>query len=215
MFLFSTMCLHAAPSRKFKSFLKSMIIPGWGEISNGDKTGYVHMAAEVLLFSTKYYYEKESDIYETNAEDVALKYSGIGTMNITNQHKDDLGRYDSSGYGPNGYNANILQTMVYSYPDFTDQQKIDYLAENTYSEEMGWDWDTSEHQKKYRVYRKKSLDFKDNAKVVTSAILLNHLASGIHAMISATRLSDHAKNVNVGFTTDRENNLILNASLRF
>ncbi len=209
------MCLHAAPSPKAKSFLKSIIIPGWGEVSNGDKTGYIHFAAEILLFSTKYYYQNQADVYNTNAEDCALKYSGIESMNITNQHKVDLGKYDSSGYGPNGYNAYILQSMHYDYPDLTEQEQIDFLAEHTYSDELGWDWDSGAHRAKYRVYRKKNMDFKDKAKVMTSAIIMNHLASGIHSMFSSARKANKNKQVKFGVSTNKDDNLLLTAIVRF
>lgn len=216
IFLFSAMCLHAAPSRKAKSFLKSIIVPGWGELSNGDKAGYVHLAAEVLLFSTKYYYQKQADIATTNAEDYALKYSGIQSMDISEQHKIDLGKYDSSGYGTNGYNSFVLQGMNYNYPNLSDQEKIDYLAENTYSDELGWNWDSGAHRAKYRVYRKDNQDFSDKAKVMTSAIVLNHLASGIHSMISTARYNKkHKQQVSFGVSADKTDNLILTATLRF
>ena len=58
-----------------KSLFKSLILPGWGELSAGNKSGYGFIATEVALWSIKFYFANEQDLVRTQSEEHAERYA--------------------------------------------------------------------------------------------------------------------------------------------
>ena len=178
--------IYATKQHVGKSILKSAILPGWGEISNGNKTGYVFLSNEVFLWFTKYYFHKESSLYEEASKYQARKYAHIDpTINFNEQFYLDLKGYMSSGFEPDGYNAYVVQLAKETYPDSLEAQQ-DYILENMYSDNFHWNWDDKDRKYDYKILRKRITQYSDYAGAMTGFIILNHLISAINsARISA------------------------------
>jgi len=169
-----------------KSIVKSALIPGWGEISNGNKTGYIFFSNEVFLWFTKYYFHRESSLYEEASKYQARKYAHIDPIkNYSDQFYLDLKGYMSSGFESGGFNANVVQEAKEAHPDSLDLQQ-NYILEHMYSDEFSWHWDDKDRKYDYKILRKRITEYSDYAATMTGFIILNHIVSAINsARISA------------------------------
>jgi hypothetical protein len=71
-----------------------------------------------------------------------------------------------------------------------------YIAENCYTDDQYWYWDSSENRNQYNKIRNRSNDYRDYAMVTGGILLLNHLTSAIDVM----RWSAEAKRGNISFS---------------
>ena len=180
------------------NMLKSAIFPGWGELSVGHKSGYTLMAAEIILWSAKYYYLEESDFKETASFKYAIKYAHINpSKDYDESYFGHLKKYTSSGYEAGGYNAHILAEAEKIEDPVAREE---YIQNNIYSDEYYWNWDNKDKKKQYGVLRKRILQYSDYVQVFTGVIIANHIFSAIHSM----RISSKLKRLEfkVGFDKD-------------
>ena len=178
--------------------LKSAIFPGWGELSVGHKSGYTLIAAEIILWSAKYYYLEESDFKETASFKYAIKYAHIDpSKDYDESYFGHLKKYTSSGYEAGGYNAHILAEAEKIEDPVAREE---YIQNNIYSDEYYWNWDNKDKKKQYGVLRKRILQYSDYVQVFTGVIIANHIFSAIHSM----RISSKLKRLEskVGFDKD-------------
>ncbi|MCD4828559.1 MAG: hypothetical protein K8R90_03905 [Candidatus Cloacimonetes bacterium] len=164
--------------------LRSLVIPGWGELSMGDPSGYVFLTTEVMLWAGRYYFTNESDITESAAHDFAVQWSGIRPGNYDEDYWLDLVRYDSSGYDAGGYNESVLRDALSRYPDDPEAQQA-YIDEHAYSDMYAWDWVDREHRARFSSMRSDASQYSDYAKTVTGIIVANHLLSVLNTLRSA------------------------------
>ncbi len=164
------------------SIIKSMIIPGWGQLASGNNTGYINLATEVVLISSKLYCDNEADINKEHSINYAIKYAHIGSESYSNDYYKTIGRYDSSYFEPNGYNQEVLEQAAELFPgDNVAQQE--YINENQIAENMNWRWDSSSNRYKYNSLRRDYHDYEDYSKTLVGVIIANHLISTIDMMI--------------------------------
>ncbi len=166
--------------KKIVSFLKSALIPGWGELSQNHKSAYVFFTSEASLILSYKYFELQSD----NKINQSLLYA-CKKAHIPYKIKDEnlrliVGKYNSSGYNSGGYNESIVKAAMSLYPDNPDAQ-TNYISANILPEDIYWAWDSVADQNRYRIMRKDSNEFKDLAKAVSGAIIANHIASAFNA----------------------------------
>ena len=178
--------IYATKQHVGKSILKSALLPGWGEISNGNKTGYVFLSNEVFLWFTKYYFHKESSLYEEASKYQARKYAHINpSLDFNEQFYLDLKGYMSYGFESGGYNAYVIQEAKAKFPDDIEEQQT-YILENMYSDDFSWHWDDKDRKHDYKILRKRITEYSDYAGAMTGFIILNHIVSAINsARISA------------------------------
>jgi hypothetical protein len=167
--------------------LKSALLPGWGEISNGSKIGYVFIASEVLLWSSKFYFIQEAKIKDDESYNYAIKHAGIDP---SSDYDDDfffhLSRYDSYGYSSGGFNLYIKEEAESLYPDNVELQN-EYIRDNIYDENHFWEWENDDVQHDYSIMRKRILQYKDYSQALTGAIIANHLVSALTSLISSNK----------------------------
>ncbi len=188
------------------AFLKSAILPGWGELSMGNRSGYVFLGLEVLAWSSKLYCEEEEILTERKAFNHAVKYAHIDSgMDYEDQYYYHLSKYSSSGFEPGGYNAYIVEQSE-SQPD--PQQ---YLEDNLYSDEYYWNWDSTEDRITYGKKRKDATSFSDYAKAITGTIVVNHLISAINSF----RIAKKMRRMDISFYLDLDLNPNISCSYHF
>jgi len=208
--------LQATPSPKI-AFLKSAILPGWGQLESGSKSGLFFLTSEVLLWSTKYYYDNEADLKETASKKYAINFAGIDPEGSYN---DDyfylLTRYNSSGYESGGYNSfvylNEPQPEDFEEEDDFEEAYQNYYAENTLiSENKSWLWKSREHRHDYAILRKRIIQYGDYSQTMVGVIIANHLVSAIHAAL----VSRKASKFDVSVSMDNQFRPRLNCQYRF
>lgn len=189
--------------------LKSILIPGWGQLSQGHSYGYVMLTSETLFWSTYLYNKNEQDLKDRSSYEYALKFAHINPADYSAQYYRDLSKYNSSGFDAGGYNAMIRQTAIelFQYDPIAQQA---YIDENKYTDEMSWGWDNDTLRKKYGTQRKEILDLKDQAQVFTGLLIANHIISGIDML----RQRKHWNNVHPSIQYYR-NTPVLHLNIEF
>jgi len=159
-------------------FLRSILIPGWGQIASGRNYGYAMLASEVTLISSLLYLDAEEDLKRDEAYHYALKFAHIEPGSHSEDYFRDLSKYNSSGFEAGGYNDMVRRDAIRLYPNQPDLQQ-QYIDANIYGEDLSWNWDNPANRTEYVSYRKKANELKDYAKVATGVLVFNHLISGI------------------------------------
>lgn len=159
-------------------FLKSALIPGWGQLSLGSNYGYAMLTSETLFWSTYLYNKNEQTLKTNNSYDYALRFAHINPGKYSSEYYRDMTKFNSSGFDAGGFNAFVRQTAIelYQYDPVAQQA---YIDENKYSDELNWAWDSTQHRAKYSGMRKDILELKDQAQIFTGLIIANHVISGI------------------------------------
>ncbi|MDY6915833.1 MAG: hypothetical protein SVM86_05930 [Candidatus Cloacimonadota bacterium] len=189
--------------------LKSAVIPGWGEISMGNHTGYAFIASEILFWSAHLYFSKESDLKVESAHNYAYRYAGVNPKNdYQEQYWTDLKNYDSYGFESGGYNAQILQQAQNIEDPDKRQQFID---ENIYMETHFWKWESDAHQHDYKILQKRSLEYSDYAKIFSGAIVANHIIS----IINSLRISAQKPKLNMKVRINNDMNPLFTVGYNF
>jgi len=205
LILLLTVALQATPSPK-TAFLKSALIPGWGQLESGSKSGIFFLASEALLWSTKYYYDTEADLKETASEKYAIKYAGIDPEGSYDENYYYLlSRYNSSGFESGGYNS-----FVYLSAQSEDDPE-GYVADNMIPDDKAWQWKSKDDRHDYGILRKRIIQYGDYSQTMVGVIIANHLVSAIHAALVSRKASKFDVSVNM----DSQFRARLNCQYRF
>ncbi|MFO7896821.1 MAG: hypothetical protein R6U84_07810 [Candidatus Cloacimonadales bacterium] len=166
----------------FKPVLKSLLIPGWGELSTGAPSGYAFLALEIILWGSKFYMEDQQEISQRKAFNYAVQYGGIDPeLSYDDQYYDLLKKYDNWGFEPGGYNYQIMQQAIAQYPGDAELQNS-YIAENGIDAAYSWEWESYEDRKYFAARRTDMLKFSDRAKAAGGVIIANHLLSAANSL---------------------------------
>jgi len=143
--------------------LKSLLIPGWGQISNGNKLkGYAFLGAEVALITAIFTYRAYSGWLEDDYKAFAMQHAAIS------QDNGHLWYVDI---------GNWMDNTSYNEQRLRDRQ-FDALYTRPAEE---WHWDTDGNRREFKSMRIASDRMEQNALLMTGAIILNHLLSAVDA----------------------------------
>ncbi len=159
-------------------FLKSLILPGWGQVSSGKNYGYSMMAAEVAILSSMYYFNNEYDLKKQEAYEYAVKYADVLPGSYSDNYFAHLSRYNSSGFEAGGYNAMIREQAMITYPNQPDMQQ-QYINANIYGDDMSWSWQSDSNRRIFGNIRGDMNKNKDYTRIVIGVTILNHFVSAI------------------------------------
>lgn len=179
--------LQAEEINRRKQMFKSALIPGWGELSQQKNSGYIFLTAEVILWSSVFYFQQESDLKNKASINYAVKYAHIDPeIEITDDYLRDLKKYLSSGYNSGGYNAGVVETAQALYPDDPHAQ-TEYIENHVYSDEYYWEWEDKTRRYDYAILRKRIVQYSGYIKGITGAIIANHLISALNSLLIANK----------------------------
>lgn len=170
----------AAQSRG-KDFLLSAAIPGYSQITGGRSYGYVMLAAEASLIGTMFYLSNESDLLRDESFSYALKFAELEPGDYDSAFLKNLGKYNSSGFDADGYNASIRKEALRLFP-YDPQAQQSYIDEQGYFDDQYWRWESQTKRASYNKMRNDANDLESYGKLAVGLMLLNHLASGIDAL---------------------------------
>nr|MDK2850536.1 hypothetical protein [Candidatus Cloacimonadota bacterium] len=192
-----------------KEFLFSLAVPGYSQITSGKNYGYAMLSAEAALIGTSLYLSSESDNLLEESYIYALKHANLYPADYDSHFLKNLGRYQSSGFDANGYNATVRRDAQQLFPDDPEAQQ-NYIEEHAYGEELYWSWDSTDSQAEYNRLRNDSQDLQSYGKLVAGVIILNHLVSGIDVL--RYHSSQHRSELSVDII---DRNPILKLSVKF
>jgi len=199
----------SAKSFKISPLIKSVLVPGWGQLSLDRNYGYAMLTTEVVFWSTLFYNTNEQDLTHQESYEYALKFAHINPGSYASQYYRDLAKYDTSGFEAGGYNSMVMQTAL-SMTNLTPEQQQEYIDENAIPDEMAWQWDSYQQRKQFSSMRKDILELKDKAQLITGLLIANHIISSIDML----RLKKHWGNVHPSVQYYR-NTPVLNLSVEF
>lgn len=170
----------------------SVAIPGYSQIKDQRNMGYALLGSEAALIGSIYYFDNEQQLLKEASYSYALKYAELQPGEYDSIFFKNMGRYNSSGYDANGYNAAVREKALQMYPNDPISQE-EYIAQNSYDEDHFWYWESQNHKSHYNRYRNDSLDMKSYGKLAGGVLLLNHIINAIdyamHRTNSPTQVS--------------------------
>ncbi len=162
--------------------LKSLIIPGWGQISNDHNAGFAHIGLEVAFISSLIYFTNEADIKKDQSINYAIKFAHINPINHPETYYKTIGRYTSSYYEADGYNQEVLNDAIANNPGDPIAQQ-NYINANAMPEDLSWRWDSKNNRYKYNELRQDYFFNQDYAKIASGVLVANHLFSFVDMLI--------------------------------
>jgi hypothetical protein len=159
------------------AFLKSLVVPGWGQLSSGHKsTATLFALSELTLLGTMYASHYRGVAKRTDYKAYAAQYAGV-----VGSHPHDF--YVDVGNWENvdGYNEQRLKDREFDqlYTDASDR----------------WQWDSNEHRVRMKKIRVQSDEAFNAIYYLVGGLILNHIASAIHAGRTARIPADQSSAV--------------------
>lgn len=173
----------------------SLAIPGYSQIKSERSLGYVLLGSEAALLGGIYYFRSEEKVLKDASYSYALKYADLQPGEYDKSFFKNMGRYQSSGYDANGYNAAVREQALKLYPHDPDAQQA-YLEANSYGEDHYWYWQAPQHKSRYNKYRNDARDMQSYSMVAGGVLLLNHV---INLIDYANRREERATQLSVAF----------------
>jgi hypothetical protein len=186
----------AAPKQSTSKapLLKSLILPGWGELSMGAKgraTGF--FIAEGLIWASYAYWTVAGNMREDDYIEQAGISAGVGVTSESDDYWRLVGQYKSSSGGdPGTYEEELRREARDLYP--TDPAAQDaYVAERLPTGDRAWSWSTPQAQALYDDTREDANTAFNNAEYSFAAAILNRVLSVIDVQLLRHKASKEAR----------------------
>jgi len=160
---------------------KSAILPGYGELTVGNKTGYFFLAAEIALWGTYLYEKDKATLLLRQSQQHAFQNGNVKNGSYNNNIWKLMSKYTSSGFESGGYNASIVQIAYELYPSQPELQTA-YIKANILDDSIYWKWNSDQDRGRFKDLRSKSMKSDEYALVLSGIIILNHGISFINAL---------------------------------
>lgn len=171
--------------------LRSLLIPGWGQIRAGRKLkGYIFLGAEAALITAIFTNRAYSRWMEDDYKAFAMQHAGIS------QDNGHLWYVDIGNWMNNA--------------DYNEQRLRDRQFEAIYnSPGEEWQWDSDDSRREFKSMRIASDRAEQNALLLTGAVILNHLLSAVDAGRTKT------KTQSISLNTDTNGSVSIGLKLLF
>ena len=151
-------------ARDARPFLKSLLLPGWGQISQGRKEqAVVFLSLEGIFWGGMLAVHTYGSWLEDDYKAYAEVHAGIEAEGKGHEFFVDIGNYSSV------YSYNQIQQLERDWDSL-------YLGEGFY-----WQWDSDCSRRTFEDMRIKSDTFKNSVIYFAGAIVANHLIAAIDA----------------------------------
>lgn len=143
------------------AYLKSAILPGWGEQSLGAKSFYYSMAAEAILWlgygGLRYSYSHNTD----NMINYAKVNAGINTFPEDAQYWADLGNY-------------------IDYAKHVEEMRESRSTEDIWDLAYEWNWNSAESQQTYSDLHHRTQLTNVSSQLIIAGLVVNRITSIIN-----------------------------------
>lgn len=177
-----------------KALLYSLLLPGMGELSMGEKgraTGF--FIAEGLIWSSYIYWTVAGNLRQDDYIEQANLNAGVGVTEESDDYWKLVGQYEhSSGSGPDSYEEDLRREARDTYPDDPAAQDA-YVAEHLPTGDRAWDWSTEALQETYVSTRENSNRAFNRAQYSFAAAILNRIVSVIDVQLLRHKASKEAQ----------------------
>lgn len=162
-----------------KNILKSIVLPGWGELTYNKTRSKMFFISELTMWISMFTFNKYYDIQDHDMSNYAKIHSGAEEFSSKSQYWVDLGNY-------------------FSYQDHKSEMLEMRTPEKIYDEKYEWDWDTHANANKYRdmrIARDKSLL---RAKFAIGGLVLNRIISAIDVIYLSNKQNHIYSSLSLG-----------------
>lgn len=151
------------------AFLKSLLIPGWGQYDNGYKrSALVFVFSELAIFGGMYAFHQHGVAKRSDYKAYAAQHAGV-----VDEH-------------PHGFYVDIGNWDCVE--DYNEQRLQDREFDRLYTSSLDWwEWNSSEnrlHMEKIRIQSDRAFN---SVYFLIGGLVLNHIASAIHAGRAVSR----------------------------
>ena len=164
--------------------LRSLLVPGWGQLSNGHNTqAAIFGTLEVGTWAAYGTFRRQGALRRDSYFTTARLFAGIDLANQPTSYRKYVGQYRSSDV----YNQYVVsREAAYFYDDPT--ARAQYIASRTIPDESAWSWgDSYDEFLRYRAERRSSEQAFKNAQYTLGFALINRVVSAVAAARSAAR----------------------------
>ena len=162
------------------AFLRSLLVPGWGQRYAGSrKASLLFFASELLLWSghisQHFYGEWLRDDYKL----LAATHAGVDPQGKPIDFFVDVGNYSS-------------------LDDYNSEQLRRRSVASLYPRQAGydWQWDSETHRRNYRRLRVRSDEAFNRAIFFVGGVFANHLISAVHSVWAVHRYNSRLASAN-------------------
>jgi hypothetical protein len=172
-----------APGGK-KALLLSLLLPGLGEFSQGEKgraTGF--FVAEGLIWTHFAWFQVAGSKRKENYIEQAQAHAGVGVSDAGDDYWKTVGQYlTSQGTGPEAYEETLRREARDTYPNDPAAQDA-WVAERLPTGDQAWSWSSTDARDSYKETRESSRRAYDKSKYSVAAAIVNRILSAIDTQI--------------------------------
>ena len=165
------------------SRIKSLILPGWGELSEGNKKrAKIFLYAESILVISAYSFNSLSNIYESDYIAYARTHANVNLGNGDYMFALDVGSNDNIEDFNNIKERN--RTLIVNLN--SEGEIIREYNHEIYPEggDYDWNWDSDSNRETFNSMRIKSINYEKYAGFAIGGMILNRVISFLDVMIS-------------------------------
>jgi hypothetical protein len=155
---------------------KSLLIPGWGEISMGQNSrGQKLLGADVLLWLTLFHGKNLHLQYESDYRAFATEHAGVDWTHADYLYAVDISYHDDL----QTFNAEKARSRSVEIELAANGDLIREYGHAMYPEngDFHWQWDSSTHRKEYNDLRIASGNWNKYANFAIAGLIVNRVIS--------------------------------------
>jgi hypothetical protein len=177
-----------------KPYLYSLLLPGMGQLSMGEKGHAIpFFIAEGLIWTSYAYWRVAGNLREDDYIEQAQRNAGVGVSDAEDDYWSIVGQYSrSSGEGPDSYEEDLRRDAREIYPSDPAAQDA-YVAENLPTGDEAWEWSTEDLRVQYRDTRESANTAFHRAKYSFAAALVNRVVSLIDIRLLRRNQQEEAR----------------------
>jgi len=164
--------------------LRSLLIPGWGQLATGHKTqAAVFFGLEVATWTTYATFQHQGALRRDSYFDTARLFAGIDLADVPDSYRKLVGQYRSSDV----YNQYVvLREATYFYEDPTERAQ--YIESRSIPDANAWSWgDSYDEFLRYKAERRSSEQAFKNAQYTLGFAIINRVVSAVAAARQASQ----------------------------
>jgi hypothetical protein len=162
--------------------LRSLILPGWGQLATGHTTqAAIFGALEVATWTSYATFQRQGNLRQDSYFQTAQLYAGIDLEDQDEDARKLVGQYRSSDV----YNQYVvMREAAYFYEDPVEQQQ--YIDSRSIQAADAWNWgDDFAAFERYRAQRRSSEQAYKNGQYALGFAVINRVVSAIAAARAA------------------------------
>lgn len=157
----------------------SVIMPGWGEIIQGEKNkARVFFIVEGSIWLSYFGFNYLGHKIDNSARAFAINHSSANPSRNDDEYFDALEDYFSSY----DHNLEVERNASYFYPNDPEQQQ-QYIQEHGYFGQDEWEWDTLTNKTYYWERRKVGREHLRRASFMPGFAIINRIVSIIDVIV--------------------------------